>query len=623
MRKKHVFILLLCALILSMSAFALFGCTKDATLLATSDLPGWDKVTERNALRSEWLGSYRTDRPTVVLFHGETQEEKVSGNIPISVYESAVSFDEEINEGTIGWRAHGLKRTTTGEYDLMTNWTDAALYNVLIVHAEKFLKDDTYNCVTKLYSAYKSRFIDGETVVDCDFGVTFADVLTAYVAEECAKVGLSGEELHFVGYGVGANAALAVACRLYQGTEGKKETLYYGIYPSRVTMCDPYLSGEKLTFSPTIQGGENASSAAEIVRKMTTYCMDTTPVVVELIETKEVNGNAVSYAYPTNERSGETYEGIRNTTVSLVLAESYSATEKFTSYKQDKRIAFDWYLYSVIGSDDSYIRGMGDNTLSIGYPHTLKDYLNEIGSGTFNWDANGRRPMVNDRVNTNDGSEEKAGRMGLNFSLSAWTPTAYLRGLTGVRFAQKTPGDKTGKDVHGNDVYSYEEYVLPSFRSENRQVSDGKETIIKGRIYLDANGDGKINDGEKSGMTSRLYVTIEQNGATITENTPIYTDEFGFYTLVIKDKTAGESVTFTATEGGGRVTGFSAAAGKLTIRLELYCPKTFTAKTNAAKGLWYERTKMNHFDKTSKTADVTANNAHTVLVYNALLIKGE
>lgn len=622
MNKKRLSVSIFCALILLVSAFAFFGCKKGETTLATADLPGWATVEEKNALYAEWTNGYKSENPTLVVFHGENAEDDFSMNVPVSVYESAAYYDEKVNASTIGWRGHGLPVTEKGTYDLTSYWINAAKYNVLIIHAEKFFQESAEDMLTKLYSAYKSRFKDDEQSISCDFGVSFAAVLTVFVDETLGEKNVSGEEIRFVGYGTGANAALAVAYCMYRQREADDVRWNsYGSYPSRVTLCDPCITTDEWTFTSRLQGTENARSAAEIVAESVGYLAKESPVVVELVESAEVNGKNVRFAYANNAHAGETYEKILQNTVSLRLAESYSMQETYASYREKNRIAFDWYVYSVIGSDDAFTRERGEETYMIGYPHSYVEYLAGESYGTTNWDDNARRPILNDRTHTNDGDAERGGRYGLNFALGAWTPTAYMKGLVGVRFEQRTSKEQTGKDVHGNAIYAYENYVLPSFRSENAQVGYRPgSTMLTGRIYLDENGDGKINDGATSAITSRLYVTIERNdGTVLCDRTTVFTDKYGYYFIEVRDKTGEENVTFTTTENGGIVTGFSAEEGSLIVRFELYCPKEFTAKNAAARGLWYDKVGMNNFSTTNAVVDVSAMNVHSVIVTNALL----
>ena len=621
--RKIVFIALICIL----GAFALFGCEKKPTRLTSDKINGLNQIKEQGLIRAEWLSEYDAKRPTVVLFPGEADENAVfSPNLPISVYTHYVTYlNEDTNENTIGLKANGLK-AVNGEYVLTDYWTITAGYNVLILHYERFFAESTENVLAKIYTAYKSRYVAEGKTVDVDFGYSFAEVMTCFLYEELKGKNVSGEELRFIGNGAGANLAYATAYLLYKDYE---KGVSDDVLPLRVTACDPFISGTDLRFACDFLEDDGTSGSVSMMAKSAAYLAEKN-VATEWIESEEINGDNKTYAYSENVRRGQEYETIKKNVASLTLTESYSAKDPFTDYKKYKRVAFDWYFYSIVGSDDSKEHENESQKFPVGYPTSYNEfkqstlYDSNWSYDASRWDA--RRPILNNRRLTNDYSAIAAEYYGFNFAVGAWTPTLYIFGLRGVAFVQKEGrSDAYQVDGHGNEIFLYEDYVLQSFSSENYQYADlNASTILVNRCYFDENEDGVINDGH-NGKEVQFDVTIAKNtGETLFEKTRIKTDADGYYFIVLHDKTSeGERLSFVVTGNKIDVYGYAAEDasedGVIIVESTLVVPRGYEARLDPASGMKYNTISMNQAENGKISVSIKKYVVHSVLTRNTLI----
>lgn len=617
--------LLFSVIVILATALALFGCEKKEEFLSVSDIKGLEEVRDKGMLTFEWLSPYDATKPVLFVFHGETDEnERFTINLDAEVYGEDVTYlSEDINAGTIGLKGNGLKKTADGKYyDMQSYWLDAAKFNVAVFHAEKFLCEGTENSVTKIYSSYKSRYIAGGQAVECNFGYSLAEITAAVYYAECLEKEIGKREIRFLGYGVGSNLALACAHYLYRASLTTLDNAYL---PSRLTLCDPYLTDNAEDFG-SVGYDENitALSGTAYIAATMMKELSVSTVAEEVIFSEEVSEGGRSRAYEDGTVSGESYEKLISASAALILAESYSTKSSFSGYKDKKRVAFDWYVYSVIGSDDNVSWKAESQKYPIGYPHTYNE-LSTTSKSSVNWGTGGRRPVLNDRKRTNDVRADAGATAGKNFGISAWTPTEYIRALKGFTFVQKEAKSASEEtDEHGNPIYEYVDYVLPFFKSENYQYSDlGGKTLLSGTVYVDENGDGIANDG--NGVRATLFVTVQDSsGKVLAERTRTTTDENGRYFIEISGYVKGTAIGFTPTGTGGVIDGFAASNGQIIVIIELYTPKGYTASGNVSSGYsWYERIEMNSFDKGTMTVTIDKTNVKSAVINNCLIVASE
>lgn len=611
MIRKHVKIVLLLG-VLCLLALALYACggSDSAGPLRAEEIAYLSDVQKAEQLRFEWLREYNPERPTLVVIHGETTGK---GTEKFSMTLDSEEYTFKTNESTdyvvatgIGYKAQGL------DLNLAKYWQNVAGYNVVLFHWERFADEDSDSVLAKVFSVPKMKYVkdDGSFEANAVPKNPLAEVFAALYIKEFSDKPLL-RETRWVGNGVGADMIAAAAD--YMLGYIQSGTLDEKYLPDRMTLCDPYLSISDLHLSggKTTWGADATQGAMGLTAS---FLADLDPyMAIETVESKEVvqkdSETTVTYAYdiPKSEKAERGFAEIKKHVAYLELSESYSRS--FSSeYKAQKRIALDWYLYSVIGSDDSNNAGGG---ATIGYPRNLSDYQTYLSYSGFNWGTNETRPMINNRALNNDASTNNASTRGKNFSLSAWTPTTYTKGLRGRAFTMKKESQKsTDSDVHGNATYRMNDYVLTYFRSETFQVSAADTTVVCGYVYLDKNKDGYINDGKSGVKNARLSVTVVANEKTVSTFS-VTTDESGFYSFSFKDAVENTE--------GELVGGYSfSVAHTVTIELE---PNShdYVATPSALTGQYYDLLRGNNFSAYKGT--VTLNNyvADSTLVANCLV----
>ena len=596
---KLLFTILVLLTVLS----AVFACTKkdeEKKYITVSDVPGLASVQQDGTLYFEWLRPYDADKPTLVVFHGEEDAETTfTMNLSRQVYTDGIFTN------TAGYR--GSLRTDAEKkyYNIDYYWLDVAESNVAVFHWERFSdENDTASVVAKIFTAYKSRYKVGGAYKENVFSNSLADVVFALYLQESQKVSLSTKEIRFAGAGTGALLAEAVATRAVQSG-------ITDICPYRVALCDAPLSAGMVTFDTDWLGAVKEKGTAGLISKMN----DIVAVVgtaVEIYESKEVTSSGASYAYAYDNGAREEeimQEAIRSAAY-LELSESYSQSASFDAYKAHKRIALDWYLYSVIGSDDT----------TVGY--VAKNDSQNLALN--NWGTNERRPILNERSIANADPENR----GRNFGLSAWTPTTYVRALRGITFTQKTNAVQGGYDIHGRENYRYRsEYVLEKFSSENYQVSDMRYSLLCGWVYYDRNGNNKIDDGMGQGYAGTLsfslsYETADAKNVVFSKQDVTAGDD-GFFVIRFEDAAdTTEGVVIRENKKG-----LTVISGICCKEKDLFCELSFKypqGKTNyfskGITGTFYVKTSGNNFSNNSYDTYFTTHTVHTVLVANCLFV---
>lgn len=641
MKKRKIALIFCICLVAFIGTLALVACKNTKKFPTKADIKGIEEVQKDGQLTFEWLGKVIENRPTLVVFHGETsKDERFTINLDKSVYAKDVTYlSERINEETIGLRANGLKTTEDGKYyDLTDYWTNEKIanYNVAIFHAEGFFAENSVDAVAKIYTKYKSRYVKGDKTINTDFDLSIAEIAAALYVDEMTSKKIKTGEVRFLGNGVGANLATAVAALL---VKGENQYGINGYVPDRITLCDPLLTTEKLDYKASFDETIDTDAGTSAIVADNVKTIKTRPVAIELIESEEVNkvtsgnGDTVvtrTRAYENNAREGEAYVYLINKSTSLTFAESYTLKESYTAeYKAKKRIAFDWYVYSVIGSDDSYTWDAGSQRRAVGNPHAYAD-IPTTSTSTINWDSStGRRPILNNRKITNDLYNYSSSSVsdGKNFGIGAWTPTQYLYAIEGAIFTQKESGKSSGTtDEHGVVIYDKVEHIVQSFQSENYQYSElNEKTVITGTIYYDKNRDGKMND-DKYGKQVKLFISVENSSSKeIIGRQVLTTDEYGRYFVAIKDGEKGkkEDLSMKIVDGGAEISGFTMEnTGRINVVIEVYIPSgTIASPNETTSQIWYKAINYNSFSKGTVSVTVDKSNVNSAIIKNCLLLE--
>lgn len=561
------------SLLFSLSVF-IFAKTKDETppermtVVKLSDI----KNIPSESLSIEWLGSsgYNVDHPTMILFHGEmpsSWDSKFSMNLPESEY---VYYSENINN-------YNFTRNLDIERALHQYWLQQE-YNVGIFHWEKFADDSMDKLAKKLFNSVDMRYKTAEKTYENN------DLPNYSLTETAAAVYLDeipdeayGKEIRLVGNGIGANLALAVSDYLY--TAYTKGAIRPEVLPHRVSLIDPYLLPEAFSAEARWRDIPTQNGLLGMTDNMLAY---TTPkgLVAEMVENVEVGAAPAGtepkekltspYEYVLNASQKAIKNGIKANTAYLLLRQKYSEGFYTKKYREQNRAGLDWYLYSVKGSDDN----------AIGYPDAAADYA----SSYCNWGRFNTRPILNDRQRNDQSSRGK------NYAVGAWTETVWIRALKGIEFRMQKfedyveDGDgKVIKDKHGQSMYTYTDYHIERFRSENYQRAiNMNKTIVAGYVFNDKNEDRVMNEGIGSylgGLAINVQLTTSVDGQTETvEQFVTYTSSDGFY-LISFDRPFINSHNLTLTVVPPSSSFNVQTAGLTTYHVQDLTKHTFTKNT--------------------------------------------
>ncbi len=614
MKVKRTVTLVLTFILVFTALIGLVACNKDrnqSTIIKMSDINYLKEIQDdgKGDLVFEWLKPYNNSRPVAIIIPGEYTDNS-SSKFSMALDSKEYTFKSEApsaftidDTATIGWKAQGLRR------DLDWYWLNVANYNVAIFHWERFADEESPdNIVSKLFSIPKMRYKveDGfETASVPQYSLT--EVLAAVYLNEMADK-LTGKEIHLIGNGVGADLALSLSHYL---------ATYYAIgeldgkyIPNRLALCDPYLSTTNMNleikWAETI---DTTKGMMKVADSMLDLICDV-GTAVEMIESLEVTDDAAKYAY--NLEKSEVMQGIYSSVKSklayLEYREKYSV--RFSSaYQKLKRIALDWYLYSIIGSDNT----------DYGYPSSYDNYLTY---SNHTWGPNATRPMVND-VYRNGKNNSYSGK---NFSISAWTPTPWVRALKGISFSMKKYSSTTNNNtLHGNAVYTYKLTQLEYFRSETHQISDlNGYTLLCGYVYKDLNNNKYMDDGATQGIANaKLAVSI----TAMIDNVEKTISEFettaakdGFYVIKLMDKTVDD-------EGNYSSDGYRFNVSH-TIKIT-FIPDSnkyyniATGLTPDAKVSYYETVAAHNFTKYVGTVTLSRYYANAITITNCLVAMSE
>lgn len=637
-RKKIISVALVAVLLCVSLCAALTGCkkkTNDKTeLVKSSDIAYLDEIKESGNLTFEWLKSYSASKPTAIIIPGESDGSRFSMTLDGKEY----TFKSELLttgytvENGIGYKAQGLNP------DLSYYWVNVSEWNVAIFHWESFaVESKPEDIVSKFYSLPKMRYYTGEgryettkvphnNLTEITASLYYEEMKKCY--DDTLKGAVNGKEIRFIGNGVGADLALSVASYLNAVSESGSIDKNY--LPSRIALCDPYMSiddmhmpEDKLPWTDISTADGTINVVDGLLTEVTAYGAVTEMIETEEVKTENVDTNGqtetrkyYSYAYDIekSEKAEESYKSIKNKVAHLTLSESYSV--RFSDeYKKLKRIALDWYLYSIVGSDDA------DNTAggeyAIGYPKNLSDFQTYYTYDGFNWGRNMTRPIMNNRALNNDSNSGIARSRGKNFGVSAWTPTVYTRALQGITFTlqKKAVKNSIGTNIHGNYNYSMSDYVMPYFRSENFQKSNQTDyTLICGYVYTDVNKDGFINDGFAGLSEAQLSVkvTTGDKTATVVAEFTVTADKNGFYVIKFSDKTKDS-------EGELSKSGYCfSTEHKVEISL-IPTSHDYYGIATASSGIYYDTVGGHNFKDFTATVTMNSYYADAITVANCLV----
>ncbi len=482
--------------------------TQELVKLADITFP----TLRQGQLDIEWLGdAYFASKPTLIYFHGEMPngaDSNVAFELPEDEYPDEIIADVYIRaENNPQQKVKGFEdRDLSNLRDLAYYW-DKAGFNVGIFHYEQFADDLVANVYAKLFNnqqlSYKQ---DGKTVTreQSTLSHNLTEVFVARFLDYMATKPLKGNEIRFVGNGVGASFALSSAEYLHHFyTQGKVKGNFV---PRRITLCDPYFSNEATELSIDWKKEDNFSVSAKTVGSALSYsansiaALNREGMIFEYIESNE----HIQQDFNDNE-TGQ-YKTILDNTASLEFRQTYS-TVFSEKYLWQNRVSLDWYLYTINGSDGGY---------------------------GFNSDSNIRKdvtyPLLDNYALLKDRNSQVYG-------ISAWTPTTFTRAIVGHKYTQFYDPGPSNQGTADDRIAPY---VLEKFQSENNQKSDIKLPYVCGYVFLDSNSNQKIDDGFGA-FIANAEVTVEYQDAFFSKT--VKTDVTGFYKIEL-DERAYNSISY-------------------------------------------------------------------------------
>ncbi len=626
MKKKRILgIILILTLVVSTLLFAV-SCKdkKEEQTFSIIDLKEVNNLAEIQKggdLVFEWVNGvpYNPDMPTAVIFHGEYTNKSLDSRFSMELDSDIYTKYDSSSTST----PYVLKKNIAGHhnngfiYDLSKYWQRVVGFNIAIFHWEKFADEtDTDMTLSKLFAVPKMRYKteDGyETNKVPNYSlVEIASAEFLDFIPDTAK----GREIRFVGNGVGANLALGVSSYLHFAND--KGVIDDKKLPTRTALCDPYINPENINLKSNFADFSTENGVIGMVDEMLEYTTNA-GVVTEMIEMYEksqdsdkVDTSKYAYDFDLNPSAEEVYESIKDKLAYLQIDQTYTlkiVEEKYQDFMAQKRVALDWYLYSIIGSDDTGVGNPKDpSSTASGSSNWGVDYL---GKSTFT------RPILNDRATSNNGVSSSS--MSNNFGVSAWTPTVYTMALKGLRFSLKDySGSALSDNVHSRPYYQETPYVLNYFSSEIYQKSNQKNyTLICGFVGFDKNKNNVIDDGINAGIADcaiNVDIVLKSDKSEVA-NFDVVTDKNGYYAINLPDK---------VNLGGGEMSesGYTFKNAH-TITLTVKPNFKNMAIPNAISSNMYTRLAQGHnFSSYEKSFDLQYYYANAITIQNCLMYEG-
>lgn len=518
--------LLVSVLVLCMiaSAFCLIACNTDENEETPFVAPSFDFTKPEGlpdyALTIEWIGkdgnstSFVPNRPTAIIFNDATEYNRKEGiNLDTEAYNANV-IDSKIS----------LKKVSHLWY--RQGW------NIGVFHYENFADDSRANVTNKIYNSSSMTYVnvDGEVVTKApDFNLTeaFISQLLKSTTSDALALG-SGkyiQELRFIGNGVGAS--LAVSAGEYLDYLYENGAVGVGYLPDRIDLIDPYFSNTGVAtvvdfYSQTTLASAltyNSKAIVELADKGTVFTLVESDSKFYDSYDNRYSGVSVIDDKVTFTEDGDSklYLDIKKNVAYLNFRETFSSKLP-ESYKDLRRSTLDWFLYTINGSD------LGDNSSEYERVDTISD--TDI------------RPMIDGFNMTGTGTSSS-----VKYSVSAWTPTVYLRAVRGREYNMErySSGKKTT-------------YTMERFRAENFQISDitiDDYYAVCGYVYEDVDKSYFVNLNRSGIANATIFMTItvqdEKTDVSKTKEISIKSDKDGFFFYNLGPDNLGASIVMKVT----------------------------------------------------------------------------
>ena len=322
------------------------------------------------------------------------------------------------------------------------------------------------------------------------------------------------QEVRFIGNGVGAT--LAISCAEYLDYLYENGAVGVGYLPDRIDVIDPYFSNDGVATVVDFYEQNTIGSALNFNSKAIVELADK-GTVFTLVESDEKFYDSYTNRYSgvsviddkvtfTEEGDSALYLDIKEKVAYLNFRETFS-TKLPESYQALGRTTLDWFLYTINGSDSSSITSQSETDI---------------------------RPMI-DGYNLTGTSISTS----VKYSVSAWTPTIYLRAVRGREYNMKKYSSNTQKIT---------DYTLDRFQAENFQISNlsmKDAYAVCGYVYLQEDNTYFVNLNRSARIENaiiNLTITLEDKSTIV----DVTTDKDGFYYYNLGEELLGASVAIVA-----------------------------------------------------------------------------
>lgn len=461
------------------------------------------------ALSIEWIGSngsttdFVPNRPTAIVFNGVTEYNRKEG----------VNLDSELYNSSVIGNSITLQKTSY-------LWSRQG-WNIGVFHYENFADDTATNVTNKVFNSTTMTYVNesGNTITTTpDFNLTEAFIAT--YLKQCSDEGLKNsggkylQEVRFIGNGVGAT--LAISCAEYLDYLYENGAVGVGYLPDRIDVIDPYFSNDGVAtvvdfYEQTTIGSAlnyNAKAIVELADKGTVFTLTESDEKFYDSYTNRYSGVSIIDEKVTFTDDGDSalYLDIKEKVAYLNFRESFS-TKLPESYRALERTTLDWFLYTVNGSDSSSITSQSETDI---------------------------RPMI-DGYNLTGTSISTS----VKYSVSAWTPTVYLRAVRGREYNMQKYSSNTQKIT---------DYTLDRFQAENFQISNlsmKDAYAVCGYVYIQEDDTYFVNlnrSARVANATVSITITLEDKSTMVN----VTADKDGFYYYNLGEEMLGASVSIIA-----------------------------------------------------------------------------
>lgn len=495
----------------------------------------------------EWATELKPDRPIAIIFNGykEYDQKEALGLDRKAYVQDGQDKIFSVNAKNI--LENELKPGMEGPISLAKYWEEAG-FSVGIFHYERFadklnekgeILDFSYKIFDRTKNEYKVKAGDKEGIKTASFNLLEAFV-TAYnkrVIE--TKLSTSSPsnrpfEVRFIGHKGGANFAVAASDYLYELNKSLPENQKIDRYlPNRLALLNPYWSNTRVTdINIDYIDENNEFGMSKKMTSLLTYNQKAIPrlseygVVFEVYQSNQnhfLSYDEIYHGVDTVTEEGSSipkYEWKEGTDTNAydaiikqvaymnfreTITDTYFRSEVSGNYSKYDRIALDWYLYSIMGSDTN--------------------------NSSYKLDVGGEKPTF-DTIDYDMFNKESS----IKYGMSAWTSTVYLKAMQGHIYNMQKYTKPSNIQDSGYTDWSMSEFSSNIYQSSDFSLDEG-DFYVCGYVYETYENSRYVNlasNARIKNATVRMTVTQSDMSDAKPDYFEAKTDETGFYKIALK-----------------------------------------------------------------------------------------